>query len=63
MLPARKGLEPYHTLAPNAAPGTKKDPHLVCFLTRKRMVGCICEEDNIIWPWLHKGEAHHKPVS
>eukprot|EP00069_Balaena_mysticetus_P004197 bmy_17176T0 len=63
MLAARKGLDPYHTLAPKAASGTKEDPNLVRFITRKRMVGCICEEDSsaVIWLWLHKGEAQRGP--
>ncbi|XP_061056799.1 uncharacterized protein LOC133098115 [Eubalaena glacialis] len=63
MLAARKGLDPYHTLAPKAASGTKEDPNLVRFITRKQMVGCICEEDSsaVIWLWLHKGEAQRGP--
>lgn len=48
---ARKGLDPYNVLAPKAAAGTKEDPNLVPSITNKRIVGCICEEDDstVIW--------------
>ena len=55
--PARKGLDPYHTLAPKAASGTKEDPNLVRFITRKRMAGCICEEDSGACTKARPGEA------
>ena len=63
MLAACKGLDPYNMLAPKAASGTKEDPNLVPSITNKRIVGCICEEDNsaVIWFWLHKGEAQRCP--
>ncbi|XP_047706556.1 cytochrome c oxidase subunit 5B, mitochondrial-like [Prionailurus viverrinus] len=63
MMAARKGLDPYNMLAPKAASGTKEDPNLVPSITDKRIVGCICEEDNsaVIWFWLHKGEAQRCP--
>ncbi|XP_025848303.2 cytochrome c oxidase subunit 5B, mitochondrial isoform X2 [Vulpes vulpes] len=63
MMAARKGLDPYNILAPKAAAGTKEDPNLVPSITNKRIVGCICEEDNstVIWFWLHKGEAQRCP--
>ncbi|CAD7686481.1 unnamed protein product [Nyctereutes procyonoides] len=62
-LAARKGLGPYNILAPKAGAGTKEDPNLVPSITNKRIVGCICEEDNstVIWFWLHKGEAQRCP--
>ncbi|KAM8941924.1 cytochrome c oxidase subunit 5B, mitochondrial isoform 1-T1 [Lycaon pictus] len=63
MMAAQKGLDPYNILAPKAAAGTKEDPNLVPSITNKRIVGCICEEDNstVIWFWLHKGEAQRCP--
>ncbi|XP_006880471.1 PREDICTED: uncharacterized protein LOC102876510 [Elephantulus edwardii] len=59
MTAARKGQDPCNMLAPKAAAGTKEDPDLVSSITNKRIVGCICEEDNsaVIWFWLHKGDA------
>ncbi|XP_005400746.1 PREDICTED: cytochrome c oxidase subunit 5B, mitochondrial [Chinchilla lanigera] len=63
MLAAQKGLDPYNILAPKGASGTKEDPNLVPSITNKRIVGCICEEDNsaVVWFWLHKGEAQRCP--
>uniref|UniRef100_A0A452EWE7 Cytochrome c oxidase subunit 5B, mitochondrial n=1 Tax=Capra hircus TaxID=9925 RepID=A0A452EWE7_CAPHI len=77
MLAARKGQrslgiidplfcffqDPYNILAPKATSGTKEDPNLVPSISNKRIVGCICEEDNstVIWFWLHKGEAQRCP--
>ncbi|KAJ8778345.1 hypothetical protein J1605_011501 [Eschrichtius robustus] len=63
VMAACKGLDPYNMLAPKAASGTKEDPNLVPSITNKRIVGCICEEDNsaVIWFWLHKGEAQRCP--
>ncbi|XP_075389900.1 cytochrome c oxidase subunit 5B, mitochondrial-like [Tenrec ecaudatus] len=63
MLATRKGLDPYNMLAPKAATGTKEHPNLVPSITNKRIVGCICEEDNsaVIWFWLHKGDAQRCP--
>ncbi|XP_053422799.1 cytochrome c oxidase subunit 5B, mitochondrial-like [Nycticebus coucang] len=63
MMAARKGLDPYNMLLPKGASGTKEDPNLVPSITNKRIVGCICEEDNstVIWFWLHKGEAQRCP--
>ncbi|XP_036113271.1 cytochrome c oxidase subunit 5B, mitochondrial-like [Molossus molossus] len=63
LLAARKGLDPYNMLAPKAASGTKEDPSLVPSITNKRIVGCICEQDNsvVIWFWLHKGETQRCP--
>ncbi|XP_041592813.1 cytochrome c oxidase subunit 5B, mitochondrial-like [Vulpes lagopus] len=63
MMAERKGLDPYNILAPKAAAGTKEDPNLVPSITNKRIVGCICEEDNstVIRFWLHKSEAQQCP--
>uniref|UniRef100_A0A8C5YMH4 Cytochrome c oxidase subunit 5B, mitochondrial n=1 Tax=Marmota marmota marmota TaxID=9994 RepID=A0A8C5YMH4_MARMA len=46
LMAAKKGLDPYNIPAPKAASGTKEDPNLVPSITNKRIVGCICEEDN-----------------
>ncbi|XP_053126202.1 cytochrome c oxidase subunit 5B, mitochondrial [Hemicordylus capensis] len=58
-----KGLDPYSVLPPKRYAGTKEDPHIVPSVTDKRIVGCICEEDNstVIWFWVHKGEVHRCP--
>ncbi|XP_012927540.1 cytochrome c oxidase subunit 5B, mitochondrial [Heterocephalus glaber] len=63
MRAAKKGLDPYNILPPKAASGTNEDPNLVPSITNKRIVGCICEEDNstVIWFWLHKGETQRCP--
>ncbi|XP_055503159.1 LOW QUALITY PROTEIN: cytochrome c oxidase subunit 5B, mitochondrial [Leucoraja erinacea] len=53
----KKGMDPYSILKPKVYAGTKADPHIVPSITEKRLVGCICEEDNtsIVWFWLHSG--------
>nr|XP_056715970.1 cytochrome c oxidase subunit 5B, mitochondrial [Euleptes europaea] len=58
-----KGLDPWSTLPPKRRAGTKEDPNIVPSINEKRIVGCICEEDNstVIWFWLHKGEAQRCP--
>ncbi|XP_072489884.1 cytochrome c oxidase subunit 5B, mitochondrial [Notamacropus eugenii] len=63
MMAARHDLDPYNIRAPKAAPGTREEPNLVPSITDKRIVGCICEEDNsaVIWFWLHKGETQRCP--
>ncbi|XP_048208266.1 cytochrome c oxidase subunit 5B, mitochondrial [Perognathus longimembris pacificus] len=63
MMATRKGLDPYNMAAPKATSGTKEDPNLVPSISNKRIVGCICEEDNctVIWFWLHKGETQRCP--
>ncbi|XP_020862290.1 cytochrome c oxidase subunit 5B, mitochondrial-like [Phascolarctos cinereus] len=63
MIAARDDLDPYNILAPKAASGTKEEPNLVPSITDKRIVGCVCEEDNsaVIWFWLHKGEIQRCP--
>ncbi|KAM7114220.1 LOW QUALITY PROTEIN: cytochrome c oxidase subunit 5B, mitochondrial-like [Molossus nigricans] len=60
MLAAWRRLDPHNMLAPKAASGTKEDPNLVPSITNKRIVGCICKEDNICF-WLHKGETQRCP--
>ncbi|NWS83440.1 COX5B oxidase, partial [Toxostoma redivivum] len=58
-----KGLDPYSMFRPKRYMGTKEDPNLVPSITNKRIVGCVCEEDNsyVVWFWLHKGEAQRCP--
>ncbi|KAM6113247.1 cytochrome c oxidase subunit 5B, mitochondrial [Phoenicopterus ruber ruber] len=58
-----KGLDPYSMFRPKRYAGTKEDPNLVPSIGNKRIVGCVCEEDNscVIWFWLHQGEAQRCP--
>ncbi|CAH2322065.1 cytochrome c oxidase subunit 5B, mitochondrial-like [Pelobates cultripes] len=58
-----KGKDPYSILKPKSYLGTKEDPHIVPSINQKRLVGCVCEEDNsqIIWFWVHEGELHRCP--
>ncbi|XP_073723666.1 cytochrome c oxidase subunit 5B1 [Misgurnus anguillicaudatus] len=60
---ARKGADPYSILKPKEYAGSKQDPHIVPSVNKKRMIGCVCEEDNtaVIWFWLHEGEAQRCP--
>ncbi|XP_019401570.1 PREDICTED: cytochrome c oxidase subunit 5B, mitochondrial [Crocodylus porosus] len=59
----QKGTDPYSMFPPKCQEGTREDPNLVPSVNEKRLVGCICEEDNsaIIWFWLHKGEPQRCP--
>ncbi|XP_028323736.1 cytochrome c oxidase subunit 5B2 [Gouania willdenowi] len=59
----KHGKDPYSILKPKHYAGTKEDPHIVPGIGTKRMVGCLCEEDNtaIVWFWLHEGEAQRCP--
>ncbi|XP_030012134.1 cytochrome c oxidase subunit 5B2 isoform X2 [Sphaeramia orbicularis] len=59
----KQGKDPYSILKPKTYAGTKEDPHIVPSINKKRMVGCLCEEDNtaIVWFWLHEGEAQRCP--
>ncbi|KAJ8390011.1 hypothetical protein AAFF_G00111720 [Aldrovandia affinis] len=59
----REGTDPYNMLKPKGYAGSKQDPHLVPSITNKRIVGCVCEEDNtaVVWFWLHQGEAQRCP--
>uniref|UniRef100_A0A3Q3D5A3 Cytochrome c oxidase subunit 5B, mitochondrial n=1 Tax=Hippocampus comes TaxID=109280 RepID=A0A3Q3D5A3_HIPCM len=57
------GKDPYSMLKPKSYAGTKDDPHIVPCIGQKRLVGCLCEEDNtaIVWFWLHEGKAQRCP--
>ncbi|XP_017282877.1 cytochrome c oxidase subunit 5B, mitochondrial [Kryptolebias marmoratus] len=59
----KEGKDPYNTMKPQSYAGSKTDPHLVPSITNKRLVGCVCEEDNtvVVWFWLHEGEAQRCP--
>ncbi|XP_028818997.1 cytochrome c oxidase subunit 5B2 [Denticeps clupeoides] len=59
----KKGKDPYSILKPKEYAGTKADPHVVPCIGNKRLVGCLCEEDNtaIVWFWLHEGNAQRCP--
>ncbi|KAG5272754.1 hypothetical protein AALO_G00168940 [Alosa alosa] len=59
----KDGSDPYSMLKPKEYAGSKQDPHLVPSITNKRVVGCVCEEDNtaVVWFWLHAGEAQRCP--
>ncbi|XP_035461637.1 cytochrome c oxidase subunit 5B, mitochondrial [Scophthalmus maximus] len=63
MVALREGKDPYSILPPKHYPGTKEDPQIVPCTIDKRLVGCICEEDNtaIVWFWVHHGEAQRCP--
>ncbi|KAG9270456.1 cytochrome c oxidase subunit 5B, mitochondrial [Astyanax mexicanus] len=60
---AKQGADPYSMLKPKEYAGTKQDPHIVPSINKKRIVGCVCEEDNtaVVWFWLHEGEAQRCP--
>ncbi|XP_007895529.1 cytochrome c oxidase subunit 5B, mitochondrial [Callorhinchus milii] len=59
----KKGQDPYSILKPKEYAGTEEDPHIVPSTIDKRLVGCLCEEDNtaIVWFWLHSGTPHRCP--
>ncbi|CAK6951842.1 cytochrome c oxidase subunit 5B%2C mitochondrial [Scomber scombrus] len=59
----KQGKDPYSILKPKQYGGTKEDPHIVPCIGTKRLVGCVCEEDNtaIVWFWLHEGDCHRCP--
>ncbi|XP_005795256.1 cytochrome c oxidase subunit 5B, mitochondrial-like [Xiphophorus maculatus] len=59
----KQGKDPYSILKPKQYTGTKTDPHIVPSIGNKRLVGCLCEEDNtaIVWFWLHEGEPQRCP--
>ncbi|XP_074484575.1 cytochrome c oxidase subunit 5B, mitochondrial-like [Sebastes fasciatus] len=59
----KEGTDPYNMLKPKEYAGSRADPHLVPSITTKRIVGCVCEEDNtaVVWFWLHEGEAQRCP--
>ncbi|KAG7279829.1 hypothetical protein CRUP_013739 [Coryphaenoides rupestris] len=60
----KKGQDPYSMLKPPSYPGTREEPHIVPGIGNKRLVGCLCEEDNtsIVWFWLHEGTAQRCPA-
>nr|XP_008113381.2 PREDICTED: cytochrome c oxidase subunit 5B, mitochondrial [Anolis carolinensis] len=62
-LAMKRGEDPYSMFRPKRYSGTKEDPHIVPSIVDKRLVGCICEEDNsaVIWFWVHKGDSHRCP--
>uniref|UniRef100_A0A3Q3WCM6 Cytochrome c oxidase subunit 5B, mitochondrial n=1 Tax=Mola mola TaxID=94237 RepID=A0A3Q3WCM6_MOLML len=59
----KEGTDPYNMMKPKEYAGSKTDAHLVPSITNKRIVGCVCEEDNtaVVWFWLHEGEAQRCP--
>ncbi|KAM4607929.1 cytochrome c oxidase subunit 5B2 [Polymixia lowei] len=59
----KKGKDYYSILKPKDYAGTQEDPHIVPCIGTKRLVGCLCEEDNtaIVWFWLHEGDAQRCP--
>ncbi|XP_059215111.1 cytochrome c oxidase subunit 5B, mitochondrial [Centropristis striata] len=59
----KRGQDHYSILKPQAYAGTKEDPNIVPCIGTKRLVGCLCEEDNtaIVWFWLHEGAAQRCP--
>ncbi|KAM4636379.1 cytochrome c oxidase subunit 5B, mitochondrial-like [Discoglossus pictus] len=59
----KEGQDPYSILKPKSYLGTKEDPNIVPSINKKRIVGCICEEDNsaIVWFWVHEGEMQRCP--
>ncbi|MCI4388631.1 hypothetical protein PGIGA_G00088240 [Pangasianodon gigas] len=59
----KAGADPYSVLKPKQYAGSKDDPHIVPSINNKRIVGCVCEEDNtaIVWFWLHEGEPQRCP--
>merc|ERR1712212_630038 len=63
MAATKEGKDPYNMFRPKEYAGSKIDPHLVPSITNKRIVGCVCEEDNtcVVWFWLHEGDAQRCP--
>ncbi|XP_026108390.1 cytochrome c oxidase subunit 5B, mitochondrial-like [Carassius auratus] len=59
----KKGQDPYSILKPKEYTGTRDDPHIVPSINNKRLVGCLCEEDNtaVVWFWLHEGNPQRCP--
>uniref|UniRef100_C9W1M6 Cytochrome c oxidase polypeptide Vb n=2 Tax=Ixodidae TaxID=6939 RepID=C9W1M6_RHISA len=50
--------DPFDMKVFKRGPGTKDNPNLIPSHLEKRMIGCICEEDqtHINWMWLHRGD-------
>ncbi|XP_033883094.3 cytochrome c oxidase subunit 5B, mitochondrial-like [Acipenser ruthenus] len=63
LLAQKKGKDPYSIFRPKEYAGTSEDPHIVPSIGDKRLVGCLCEEDNtaIVWFWLHEGNPERCP--
>ncbi|XP_059374224.1 cytochrome c oxidase subunit 5B, mitochondrial [Carassius carassius] len=59
----KKGQDPYSIFKPKEYTGTRDDPHIVPSINNKRLVGCLCEEDNtaVVWFWLHEGNPQRCP--
>ncbi|XP_043110582.1 cytochrome c oxidase subunit 5B, mitochondrial [Puntigrus tetrazona] len=59
----KKGQDPYSIFKPKEYTGSRDDPHIVPSINNKRLVGCLCEEDNtaVVWFWLHEGDAQRCP--
>uniref|UniRef100_A0A3Q3FDP5 Cytochrome c oxidase subunit 5B, mitochondrial n=1 Tax=Labrus bergylta TaxID=56723 RepID=A0A3Q3FDP5_9LABR len=59
----KHGKDPYSMLKPKEYAGTQDEPHIVPSIGNKRLVGCLCEEDNtaIVWFWVHEGHAQRCP--
>ncbi|RXN09382.1 cytochrome c oxidase subunit mitochondrial-like protein [Labeo rohita] len=59
----KKGQDPYSIFKPKEYTGTKDDPHIVPSINNKRLVGCLCEEDNtaVVWFWVHEGNPQRCP--
>ncbi|XP_076141173.1 cytochrome c oxidase subunit 5B2 [Alosa pseudoharengus] len=59
----KKGKDPYSIFKPKHYAGTRADPHIVPSTQNKRIVGCLCEEDNtqIVWFWVHEGKPQRCP--
>ncbi|XP_076876040.1 cytochrome c oxidase subunit 5B, mitochondrial [Brachyhypopomus gauderio] len=63
MRTTQEGKDPYSIQKPKMYAGTKEEPHIVPSVNNKRLVGCICEEDNtsVVWFWLHEGDVQRCP--
>ncbi|XP_066583332.1 cytochrome c oxidase subunit 5B, mitochondrial-like [Prorops nasuta] len=50
--------DPYGITVDKRGAGTKDEPHIVYSAFDARIMGCICEEDQIHvnWMWIHKGQ-------
>ncbi|XP_029376577.1 cytochrome c oxidase subunit 5B2 [Echeneis naucrates] len=59
----KEGKDPYSVRVPKSYSATKEDPQIVPCTGNKRLVGCLCEEDNtaIVWFWLHDGPSQRCP--
>lgn len=55
---ARGNLDPFDMEPMKRGVGTKEQPNLVKSVEDKRMIGCVCDEDDVAikYMWLHKNE-------